>query len=72
MTPPKDFGLDPGPRAPTPTLPPSPLLSETLQGCHPHAAGIDLGAAEHGVAVPPGCDPQPVRRFGTCTAALDA
>jgi hypothetical protein len=72
MTPHKDFGLDPGPLAPTPTLPPSPMLSETLQVCHPHAAGIDIGEAEHWVAVPPGCDPQPVRRFGTFTADLDA
>ncbi len=26
-----------------------------------HAAGIDIGAQEHGVAVPPDSDPQPVR-----------
>ena len=38
----------------------------------PHAAGIDIGSAEHWVAVPPGCDPEPVRRFGTCTADLEA
>src|SRR5207245_4313203 len=50
----------------------SPMLSEALQVCHPHAAGIDIGEAEHWVAVPPGCDPQPVRRFGTFTADLDA
>jgi transposase len=48
------------------------VLADALQVCHPHAAGIDIGEAEHGVAVPPGCDPQPVRRFGTCTADLDA
>ena len=48
------------------------MLSEALQVCHPHAAGIDIGEAEHWVAVPPGCDPQPVRRFGTFTADLDA
>jgi hypothetical protein len=53
-------------------VPPSPALSDALQICHPHAAGIDIGEAEHWVAVPPGCDPQPVRRFGTCTADLDA
>jgi transposase len=53
-------------------LPPSPVLSEALQVCHPHAAGIDIGEAEHWVAVPPGGDPQPVRRFGTFTADLDA
>jgi transposase len=71
MTPHKDYFRDPPP-APTPTLPPSPMLSEALQICHPHAAGIDIGEAEHWVAVPPGCDPQPVRRFGTFTADLDA
>ena len=48
------------------------MLSEALQVCHPHAAGIEIGEAEHWVAVPPGCDPQPVRRFGTFTADLDA
>src|SRR5947207_13198355 len=37
-----------------------------------HAAGIDIGAAEHWVAVPPGADPQPVRPFGACTADLEA
>jgi transposase len=72
MTPHKDYGLDPRPPAPTPLLPPSPVLSDALQVCHPHAAGIDIGEAEHWVAVPPGRDPQPVRRFGTFTADLDA
>jgi len=48
------------------------VLADALQVCHPHAAGIDIGEAEHWVAVPPGCDPQPVRRFGTFTADLDA
>jgi transposase len=55
-----------------PLLPPSPLLSEALQVYPPHAAGIAIGEAEPWVAVPPGCDSQPVRRFGTCTADLDA
>lgn len=72
MTPPKDYGLDLPPSVPPPLLPPSPVLAEALQVCHPHAAGIDLGEAEPGGAVPPGCAPQPVRRFGTCTADLDA
>jgi Transposase len=72
MTPHKDYFLDPPPAPTTPTLPPSPVLSEALQICHPHAAGIDIGEAEHWVAVPPGGDPQPVRRFGTFTADLDA
>ncbi len=72
MTPHTDSCLDPRPLAPTPTLPPSPMLSEALQVCHPPAAGIDIGEAEHGVAVPPGCNPQPVCRFGTCTLRLTA
>src|SRR2546425_6913061 len=71
MTPPKDSCLE-APCPPTPMLPPSPVLSDALQVCHPHAAGIDIGEAEHWVAVPPGCDPHPVRRFGTCTVALAA
>ena len=71
MTPHKDYCLDPRPPA-TPTLPQSPVLADALQVCHPHAAGIDIGEAEHWVAVPPGCDPQPVRRFGTFTVDLDA
>ena len=37
-----------------------------------HAAGIDVGAAEHWVAVPPDADPIPVRCFGTFTADLQA
>jgi hypothetical protein len=48
------------------------VLSDALQVYHPHAAGIDIGAAAHWGAVPPGCDPPPVRRFGPCTADLDA
>jgi len=39
---------------------------------HPHAAGIDIGATEHYVAVPASDDPHPVRRFGACTADLEA
>jgi transposase len=72
MTPHKDFFLDSRPPAPTPPLPEPSVLSDALQIYHPHAAGIDIGEAEHWAAVPPGCDPQPVRRFGTFTADLDA
>jgi hypothetical protein len=32
-----------------------------------HAAGIDVGAEAHDVAVPPSDAPQPVRRFGAYT-----
>jgi transposase len=71
MTPHKDFCLDAGPSVPPPLLSPSTVLSDALQVYHPHAAGLDIGEAAHGVAVPPGCAPQPVRRVGTCTADLD-
>jgi transposase len=37
---------------------------------NPHVAGIDCGAAEHHVAVPPDRDPQPVRAFKTFTGDL--
>jgi transposase len=58
--------------------PPSP---EPLQVTHPHAAGIDVHAAVHWVAVPPEDAPPPppdhpphlpahVRCFGACTADL--
>jgi transposase len=50
-------------------MPPQP---ESLTVVHPHAAGIDIGAAEHWVAVPADSDLQPVRRFGACTADLHA
>jgi transposase len=72
MTPHKDDCLAPRPSAPTPRLPLSPVLSDALQVCPPHAAGLDIGETEPGVAVPPGRDSPPVRRFGTFTVALDA
>jgi transposase len=37
---------------------------------HPHAAGIDVGAREVYVAVPPGSDSRPVRSFATFTEDL--
>ncbi len=37
---------------------------------HPKAAGIDVGNEEHYVAVPPGLDAEPVRRFGCFTEDL--
>src|SRR5215471_6712349 len=39
---------------------------------NPHAGGIDIGAKEHYVAVPPGSTPNPVRSFSTFTADLNA
>ena len=47
-------------------------LPPQLQAVRLHAAGIDVGATEHWVAVPEGADPQRVRRFGACTADLEA
>ena len=37
---------------------------------HPHAAGIDIGATFHVVAVSPDCDPTPVRQFQSFTTDL--
>jgi hypothetical protein len=37
-----------------------------------HAAGIDVGAEAHDVAVPPSDAPQPVRCFGAYTVDLEA
>jgi hypothetical protein len=37
----------------------------------PNAAGIDVGAGEMFVAVPPGRDENPVRVFPTCTEDLE-
>ncbi|HET9396303.1 MAG TPA: IS110 family transposase, partial [Nitrospiraceae bacterium] len=45
------------------------------QVVHPRAAGIDVGAAEHYVAVPPdspGAEGRPVHKFGAFTEDLDA
>lgn len=38
---------------------------------NPNAAGIDLGAREHWVSIPPGRATQPVCRFGTTTPDLE-
>jgi transposase len=44
--------------------------SRDLPIVQPDAAGIDVGSAEHFVAVPPDRDAQPVRRFAAFTADL--
>jgi len=44
----------------------------TLTVQNPNAAGIDVHDGAHWVCVPPDRDPQPVRRFGTFTADLEA
>ena len=72
MTPYKDAFPEPCPPAPTIPEPSVLLPSSTLQLSNPHAAGIDIGAAEHWVAVPPDRTPPPVRRFGTFPADLEA
>jgi transposase len=41
-----------------------------LDKIHPHAAGIDIGAETHWVAVPEAADPEPVRKFGSVTGEL--
>jgi transposase len=48
-----------------------PRVSPTvLDRLNPNAAGIDCGAAEHHVAVPPDRDPSPVQSFKTFTSDL--
>jgi hypothetical protein len=42
-------------------------LPPQLAAVNLHAAGTDVGAEAHVVAVPPGNDPQPVRCFGAST-----
>jgi transposase len=49
-----------------------PALPPQLAAVNLHAAGIDVGAEAHYVAVPPSDDPQPVRRFGAYTVDLEA
>jgi transposase len=44
---------------------------QDISPIHPHAAAIDIGARMHVAAVPPDRDPEPVRRFGTCTGELE-
>ena len=45
---------------------------EGLPTIFANAAGIDMGADQIVVAVPPDRDPEPVRRFRTFTADLEA
>ncbi len=49
---------------------PQPDLPTQLQQVNLHAAGIDIGATSHFVAVPTSGDPQPVREFGAFTRDL--
>jgi len=50
----------------------APALPPQWAAVNLHAAGIDVGAESHAVAVPPSDDFSPVRCFGACTADLDA
>ncbi len=50
----------------------APSTDRALEMLHPHAAGIDIGATQHFVAVPAEADETPVRSFGTYTADLEA
>lgn len=59
-------------RQQTPRSPKSRAQDAGLPRFNVHAAGIDIGASDHWVAVPAECDAQPVRRFGTFTADLYA
>ena len=45
-------------------------VTEGLPPLNLNAAGIDVGSAEHYVAVPPGRVPHPVQKFGSFTADL--
>ena len=47
-------------------------LPPQLAAVNLHAAGIDVGAEAHYVAVPSSDDPQPVRGFGAYTVDLEA
>jgi transposase len=72
------------PRRKSPSAPPDPATAALLQTLNPHAAGIDIGATELGVCVPPSAVASPaapsaptvlpphVRRFGSFTADLYA
>jgi transposase len=57
---------------PMPPRTPKTLHLDGLPTIHPNAAGMDIGADEIVVAVPPDRDPQPVRVFRTFTLDLHA
>jgi transposase len=55
---------------PRPNRTPKQLHVDGLPAIHPNAGGIDIGADEIVVAVPPDRDPEPVRAFRTFTPDL--
>jgi transposase len=57
-------------RCPRPRSAPEQQLPAALQAVNLHAAGIDIGAEEHWVAVSDGADPESVRPFPAHTAGL--
>ena len=46
-------------------------LPRHLQHINQYAAGIDIGARSHFVAVPEGADEDPIREFSTFTGDLE-
>lgn len=50
----------------------APTTRRELNAIELNAAGIDIGAASHFVAVPPGRDVEPVREFSSFTSGLHA
>jgi len=56
------------PEKSSPRPPDQPMITQTV--IHPDAAGIDLAAEVHDVAVPANRDPPPVRNFGTTNDQL--
>lgn len=47
-------------------------VDENMPAMNPNAAGIDVGSAEVWVSIPPDRDPEPIRRYETFTADLQA
>jgi transposase len=62
----------PDPASRRPPHHPTPKPQPALTVKNPRAAGIDVHDGIHWVAVPPDCEPQPVRHFGAFTADLEA
>lgn len=47
-------------------------IEQGWEAINPHAAGVDIGSAEHFACVPPGATENNVRSFGTFTVDLEA
>jgi len=46
--------------------------SQSLEIVHPHAAGIDVGAEVHYVAIAPDRSPEPIRHFSAFTSGIES